>query len=102
MARAIEANSPAALGTAHPRFRGADAGSAAPGALGAAGEGEEMELDEEDASLRLALRLQQEELHWHEIASRRTVAEAMHIEPAEGAGFGSGGATQMQSDDDEP
>lgn len=110
LARAIEANSPAPR-TSQPSSRGVGAGSAprAPEAGGcalapqsAAGEGEMMEMDEEDASLRLALRLQEEELHWHEIASRRTVAEAMHIEPVQVGAFGSGDATQMHSDDDEP
>lgn len=113
LAQAIEANSPAP-GSGQRQFRGgstprapAAGGSAPPSAAGvphdAGGEGEMMEMDgEEDASLRLAIRLQQEELHWHEIASRRTVSEAMHIEPAEGGAVEQEGEMQIYSDDGEP
>jgi hypothetical protein len=108
LAEAIEALSPAP-GSAHHRARGSGSAGSAARATGGGAEGEDvsfttdaggddiMELDEEeeddeDASLRLAIRLQQEELHWHEIASRRTVSEAMHIEPAQGGAFGQQGA----------
>jgi len=37
----------------------------------------EAEIDDEDASVRLALQLQQEELQWQQFQSRRAVAAAM-------------------------
>mmetsp|Transcript_32130 Transcript_32130/g.102418 ORF Transcript_32130/g.102418 Transcript_32130/m.102418 type:complete len:221 (+) Transcript_32130:62-724(+) len=48
------------------------------GGFGANADGpERMETEgDEDASLRLAIRLQQEELQWHQMASRRTLEQA--------------------------
>lgn len=92
LAEAISANSPMPGG-------GGFGGALRAAASGGGGEGgtERMETDEEeDASLRLAMRLQQEELEWHQIASRRAVSEAMGASPDGGLPFG-----DLVSDDDE-
>ena len=109
LAFAIEAHSPMPGSGLH--FRGGHGGTAPPsaagmfhGAGGATGAGEAMEMDDDDdASLRLALRLQQEELQWHQIASQRTLSEAMGATPQQaGLQFGVLDDEQGGTDDDEP
>ena len=64
--QAISANSPVATGRARTPANGAQQETQM-----------ETEEDDDEASLQLAMRLQQEELRWQQLQSRRTVAAAM-------------------------
>lgn len=109
LAQAIEANSPmpGTQNFARPARPATPASSARQGSVfggeeqsynGNGAGDEQMDLDADDASLRLALRLQQEELEWHEIASRRTISEAMSSTPdgARVLGFFNGASDRDQ------